>query len=91
MRQRLITLRDTEIKPAFPDSPAEKGLIWESLLEEFIQKRPKTKDDWFRKIPQELRTSVGRTWLDYVGHPTTEKLQVIERYRRPDFTPYQHG
>src|SRR3984893_2456492 len=27
----------------------------------------------------------GRTWLDYAGHPTTEKLHVIERYRRPDF------
>jgi len=27
----------------------------------------------------------GRTWLDYVGHPTTEKLHVIERFRRPDF------
>ncbi len=27
----------------------------------------------------------GRTWLDYVGHPATEKLHVIEKYRRPDF------
>jgi hypothetical protein len=27
----------------------------------------------------------GRTWLDYVGHPTSEKLHVVERYRRPDF------
>ena len=27
----------------------------------------------------------GRMWLDYVGHPVTEKLHVIERYRRPDF------
>jgi len=27
----------------------------------------------------------GRTWLDYVGHPGTEKLHVIEKYRRPDF------
>jgi len=27
----------------------------------------------------------GRTWLDNVGHPATEKLHVIERYRRPDF------
>lgn len=27
----------------------------------------------------------GRTWLDYVGHPTSEKLHVIERFRRPDF------
>ena len=27
----------------------------------------------------------GRTWLDYVGHPASEKLHVIEKYRRPDF------
>jgi len=27
----------------------------------------------------------GRTWLDYAGHPTSEKPHVIERYRRPDF------
>jgi hypothetical protein len=27
----------------------------------------------------------GRTWLDYVGHPASEKLHVVEKYRRPDF------
>jgi hypothetical protein len=27
----------------------------------------------------------GRTWLDYVGHPTTEKLHVIEKYTRPNY------
>jgi len=27
----------------------------------------------------------GKTWLDQVGHPTTEALQVTERFRRPDF------
>lgn len=26
----------------------------------------------------------GRTWLDYVGHPTSQSLHVIERYSRPD-------
>jgi hypothetical protein len=26
----------------------------------------------------------GRTWLDYVGHPASEKLHVIEKFRRPD-------
>ena len=26
----------------------------------------------------------GKTWLDYVGHPTSENLHVIERYSRPD-------
>ncbi len=27
-----------------------------------------------------------RTWLDSAGHPHTDKLHVIERYRRPDAT-----
>jgi hypothetical protein len=27
----------------------------------------------------------GRTWLDKVGHPTTDALHVTERFRRPDF------
>jgi hypothetical protein len=26
----------------------------------------------------------GKTWLDYVGHPTDENLHVVERYSRPD-------
>ncbi len=26
----------------------------------------------------------GLTWLDMAGHPTTDKLHVIERYSRPD-------
>jgi hypothetical protein len=53
----LILLRDEEIAPAFPDSPPEKSLLSPELLEEFVQKRPKTKDDWF-KFPQPLRSGV---------------------------------
>jgi len=30
----------------------------QALLDELIEKRPKTRDDWFRKIPQNLRISV---------------------------------
>jgi hypothetical protein len=26
----------------------------------------------------------GRTWLDYVGHPASDKLHVVERYSRPN-------
>ena len=32
--------------------------------------------------------SVGfndKFWFDFAGHPHTEQLHVIERYRRPDF------
>ena len=57
LRQRLIALRDEEIAPAFPESPPEKSLLSPELLEEFIQRRPKTKDDWL-KFPQPLRTGV---------------------------------
>jgi hypothetical protein len=27
----------------------------------------------------------ARTWLDHLGHPHTENLRVLERYRRPTF------
>ena len=27
----------------------------------------------------------SRTWLDSIGHPHTEQLHVVERYRRPNF------
>ena len=27
----------------------------------------------------------GRTWLDYVGHPASDQLHVIEKLRRPDY------
>lgn len=30
-----------------------------------------------------------RTWLDAAGHPHTEKLHVIERYKRPDANTLQ--
>jgi hypothetical protein len=26
----------------------------------------------------------GKTWLDYVGHPASESLHVVEKYSRPD-------
>jgi len=32
----------------------------------------------------------GRTWLDYVGHPSSEKLHVIEKFRRPDLLTLEY-
>lgn len=26
----------------------------------------------------------GKAWIDFAGHPASEKLHIIERYRRPD-------
>jgi hypothetical protein len=32
----------------------------------------------------------GKAWLDFAGHPASEKLHLIERYRRPDFGHLQY-
>ena len=74
LRQRLNTLRDEEITRAFPDSPAEKNLLRKELLEEFIEKRPRTKDEWFRKIPEQLRSGVDSK---QVGKYLGRVLQII--------------
>ncbi|MBS1877540.1 MAG: DUF4011 domain-containing protein [Acidobacteria bacterium] len=74
LRQRLITLRELEIKPAFPETPPERGLLKKSLLDEFVQKKPKTRDDWFRKISQNLRTEVDPK---QIGRFLDRVLEVI--------------
>jgi very-short-patch-repair endonuclease len=74
LRQRLVTLRDVELTPAFPDSPTENGLLRSDLLEEFVEKRPKTRDDWFRKIPQHFRTTVDSK---QVGEYLDRVLEII--------------
>jgi very-short-patch-repair endonuclease len=74
LRHRLITLREKEIKPEFPESPPESGLLRKSLLEEFVEKRPKTRDDWFRKFPQHLRVSVDSR---QIGKYLDRVLEII--------------
>lgn len=58
LRHRLIELRDREITLAFPDTPEDKCLFRDGILEELIQKRPKTRNEWFRKIPEQVRCSI---------------------------------
>jgi REase_MTES_1575 len=74
VRQRLITLHEAEIKVAFPETPAEQGLLRKSLLDEFIVKRPKTRADWFRVFRESVRTSVDSK---QVGKYLDRVLQMI--------------
>ncbi len=74
LRQRLVRLRDTELTPAFPNSPVENSLLRSDLLEEFIEKRPKSRDDWFRKIPLQFRTSIDSK---QVGRYLDRVLEII--------------
>ncbi len=77
LRQRLIDLRELQIKPAFPDSRPEKGLLRKTLLDEFVKKRPKTKEEWFRLIQPDLRSE---TEPEQVGQFLTTVLGVIEEH-----------
>jgi hypothetical protein len=70
----LISLRESEIKPAFPESPLENGLLRRSLLDEFVQTRPKTRGDRFGKIPHHLRSSVDSR---QVGKYLDRVLEII--------------
>jgi len=72
LRRQLEELRSGEIKATFPDSLPDDGILRPTLLEEFLDKRPKTRDEWFRKIPQHLRTTVDSKqvsqYLDRILH-----------------------
>jgi very-short-patch-repair endonuclease len=57
LREQLITLREKEVKAAFPDSPEENGLLRDALLDEFLSSRPRSQGDWFRLVPHELRST----------------------------------
>jgi len=68
LRQQLLNLRENEIKVAFPDCPAEKCLLREPLLLEFLRSRPRTRDDWFRMISYSARSSTdSRQIAQYLG------------------------
>jgi very-short-patch-repair endonuclease len=57
LTERLVEFRENVIKPAFPSTPAERCLLRDALLEEFVRRHPTSKEDWFRRIPSSLRTS----------------------------------
>ena len=74
LRQQLIDLRENEIKPSFPDSPPESGLLRQLLLDEFVRRRPRTKEDWFKLISYDLRS---QTDSKQVGQYLGRLLDII--------------
>jgi very-short-patch-repair endonuclease len=75
LRQKLIDLRDREINVSFPDASPDHCLLRKAVLEELIRKMPRSREDWFRMIPGEMRSNtdskqvgqfLGRV-LDIIG------------------------
>ena len=73
LRQTLLGLRH-EIESQFSNSPPGRNLLRDELLEEFMLRRPKSRDDWFRLISHRLRTE---TEPEQVGRYLAKVLEVI--------------
>src|SRR5262249_17404088 len=74
LRQRLIDLRDTEIPRSFPDSPPQACLLRDSVLDELVRRRPRTKEDWFRLVSYQQRTETDPR---QVGEYLARVLEII--------------
>jgi hypothetical protein len=74
LRRRLVTLREEEIKTAFPDVPPESGLLRKSMLDELIRKHPRTKDEWFSRISTKMRS---RTDSKQVAQFLPKVLEIL--------------
>lgn len=75
VRQQLLDLRENEIRAAFPDFVPEKCILRDELLEVFVTKRPRSKDDWFRLFSVESRT---KTDSRQVSRFLTQILQITK-------------
>src|SRR5579885_2265744 len=74
LRSRLVDLLDREIRPAFAGSDPERCLLRPTLMDEFIRRKPRSRDDWFRLITPELRSG---TDPKQVGHFLPRVLEII--------------
>jgi very-short-patch-repair endonuclease len=55
LRQRLLEFREKTIRAEFPDTEPARCLLRDAMIEELVRCRPSTSDEWFRRIPLDLR------------------------------------
>lgn len=75
LRKRLVEFRELTLKPTFPGSSPQECLLSDTLIDQFVKYRPKTRDEWFRKIPVGLRTT---TESKQVGRFLNDILRIVE-------------
>ncbi len=59
----LLELRKRIIAAGFPAINSEKGLLRKQLLDTFVQKRPKSRDEWLRRIDFALRNQTDHSQI----------------------------
>jgi very-short-patch-repair endonuclease len=72
LRHRLVEFREKTIRAAFSDVDPARCLLRDSMIDALVRYRPSSKDEWFRRIPLDLRSGtdsaqVGRFLNDVLG------------------------
>lgn len=82
VRESLRQLRD-EIDQALPAPDPQTGLLRDGMLDLLIRTKPRTKEDWLRKIPLDLRLDTDGPQLQgYLGRV----LELMARFASTDRT-----
>jgi hypothetical protein len=63
IRAELLRLRQNIIDSGLPDIAAEKGLLRDRMLDEFVDIRPRNRGEWLKRIPLSLREMTDHTQM----------------------------
>jgi hypothetical protein len=77
-RRALIRFRESVVRPAFPDVPAERGLLRRAMLEALLRHRPTSLAEYERRIPDSLRQYTDPRPL----HHLPEVFTILSRLPR---------
>ena len=75
-RRALISLRETSLRPAFPDSDPAHGLLRRSMLEAFLRDRPMSETEYRSRIPLVLQETTDAKQLGFLP----QVFEILRRY-----------
>ena len=78
LKARLVEFREKTIRPLFPDSDPARCLLRDPMIDELVRYRPTSRDEWFRHIPETLRSGSESA---QVGRYLNKVLSIISDYR----------
>lgn len=78
-RRALIQLREESVRPAFPNTPPERGLLRRAMIDAFLTHRPTSAAEYERRMPESMRAYTDPAQLRYLP----EVFVILARLPRP--------
>jgi very-short-patch-repair endonuclease len=79
VRRALLQLREESVRPAFPNTPPERGLHRRGMIEAFLTHRPTSAVEYEQRIPGSMRAYTDAAQLRYLP----EVFAILQRVPRP--------